>query len=136
MPRRRVRPRASRGDGGSAVVDFILVGTLLLFVFLGVIQVGLVLYVRNTLAADAAEGARHAASLGVDPASGGPYAQQLVERTVPARKDTRCVGEAQGGPGGTPLVEVTCTAQVPLSLVPLGASVGVTVHGHAVKEVP
>ncbi len=123
-------------DGGSAVIDFILVGTLLLFVFLGVIQVGLVLYVRNTLAADAAEGARHAASLGVAPADGGPYAQNLIRRTIPGRQDTRCVGEAEGGPGGTPLVEVTCAVRLPLVLVPLGPTVGLTVRGHAVREVP
>jgi hypothetical protein len=98
--------------------------------------VGLVLYVRNTLAADAAEGARHAASLGVAPADGGPYAQNLVRRTVPGRQDTSCTGEAQNGADGTPLVVVTCAVQVPLSLVPLGPSVGLTVRGHAVKEVP
>ncbi|HMA48085.1 MAG TPA: TadE family protein [Frankiaceae bacterium] len=37
---------------------------MLLFLFLGVVQVGMVQHVRNVLAADAAEGARHAASLG------------------------------------------------------------------------
>ncbi len=72
------------GDEGSAVVEFILVGTLLLFLFLGILQVGLILHIRNTLAADAAEGARHAANLGVAAADGGPYAQALIPGRSPA----------------------------------------------------
>ena len=61
---------AARPEAGSAIVEFVLVSTLLLFLFLGIIQLGLVLYVRNTLVANAAEGARHGANLGVDPADG------------------------------------------------------------------
>jgi hypothetical protein len=124
------------GDEGSAVVEFILVGTLLLFLFLGILQVGLILHIRNTLAADAAEGARHAANLGVPAADGGPYAQALIARTIPGRADTVCTGTDVDGPGGTPLVQVTCKVAVPLVLVPLGDGVTITVTGHAVKEEP
>ncbi len=124
------------GDEGSAVVEFILVGTLLLFLFLGILQVGLILHIRNTLAADAAEGARHAANLGVPAADGGPYAQALIARTIPGRADTVCTGTDVDGPGGTPLVQVTCKVAVPLVLVPLGDGVTITVTGHAVKEQP
>ncbi|CAO5147464.1 tight adherence protein E [Frankia sp. AiPs1] len=123
-------------DEGSSVVEFILVGTLLLFLFLGILQVGLVLYVRNTLAADAAEGARHAANLGVAAADGGPYAQALIARTIPGRSDTTCTGTDVDGPDATPLVQVTCRVVVPLVLVPLGDGVTLTVTGHAVKEEP
>lgn len=123
-------------DEGSSVVEFILVGTLLLFLFLGILQVGLVLYVRNTLAADAAEGARHAANLGVTAADGGPYAQSLIARTIPGRTDTTCTGVDVDGPDATALVQVTCKVVVPLVLVPLGDGVTLTVTGHAVKEVP
>jgi hypothetical protein len=123
-------------DAGSSVVEFILVSTLLLFLFLGILQVGLVLYVRNTLAADAAEGARHAANLGVVAGDGGPYAQALIARTIPGRADTTCTGADVAGPDGTPLVQVTCRVVVPLVLVPLGNGVTITVTGHAVKEQP
>jgi hypothetical protein len=123
-------------DAGSAVVEFILVGTLLLFLFLGILQVGLLLYVRNTLAADAAEGARHAANLGVPAGDGGPYAQALIARTIPGRADTTCTGTDVDGPDNTPLVQVTCRVVVPLVLVPLGDGVTLTVTGHAVKEEP
>jgi Flp pilus assembly protein TadG len=117
------------------VVEFVLVSTLLLFLFLGVIQVGLVLYVRNVLAANAAEGARHGANLGVDPADGGPYAQQLIAGTIPGRAaDATCDGVQVTGPAGVPLVQVTCRTRVPLSLLPFGGGVTITVTGHAVKE--
>ena len=56
MRRRRLDP--AYDDGGSAVVDFTLVGILLTFLFLALLQLGLALHVRNTLVASAAEGAR------------------------------------------------------------------------------
>jgi Flp pilus assembly protein TadG len=126
--------RRNRSDAGAAIVEFVLVSTLLLFLFLGIVQVGLVLYIRNVLAANAAEGARHGANLDVDPADGGPYAQRLIAGTIPGRSDTTCTGQQVGGPQGIPLVQVTCQVRVPLSLLPFGGGVTVTVTGHAVKE--
>ena len=105
-------------------------------VILGVIQVGLILHIRNTLAADAAEGARHAANLNVPPADGGPYAQQLIAQSIPGRSDATCTGTAVTGPGGTPLVRVDCEVVVPLVLIPFGDGVTISVSGHAVKETP
>ncbi|MBP1231979.1 hypothetical protein JOE40_001623 [Arthrobacter sp. PvP102] len=46
-------------ERGSAVVDFVLVGGLLTMFFLAVIQLTLVLHVRNTLIDAAASGARY-----------------------------------------------------------------------------
>lgn len=46
-------------ERGSAVVDFILVGGLLTMFFLAIIQLALVLHVRNTLIDAAASGARY-----------------------------------------------------------------------------
>ncbi|WP_131745746.1 TadE/TadG family type IV pilus assembly protein [Frankia sp. Cppng1_Ct_nod] len=123
-------------DRGSAVVEFVLVGTLLLFLFLGVVQVGIVLHIRNTLAADAAEGARHAANLNAAPDSGGPYAEQLITSSVPGNTAGNCTSNAVTGPAGVPLVEVHCQVSVPLTLVPLGASTTISVVGHAVQETP
>ncbi|TLM85667.1 pilus assembly protein [Pseudarthrobacter sp. NamE2] len=51
MPRSR--------ETGSAVVDFVLVGGLLTMFFLAIIQLTLVLHVRNTLIDAAASGARY-----------------------------------------------------------------------------
>ena len=51
----RCPPCAAREptDQGSAVVDFVLVMMILVPLFLGIIQLGLVLHVRNTLVAAA-----------------------------------------------------------------------------------
>ncbi|MFF1881015.1 TadE/TadG family type IV pilus assembly protein [Pseudarthrobacter sp. NPDC058196] len=49
----------SQGERGSAVVDFVLVGGLLTMFFLAIIQLTLVLHVRNTLIDAAASGARY-----------------------------------------------------------------------------
>lgn len=48
-----------QGERGSAVVDFVLVGGLLTLFFLAIIQLTLVLHVRNTLIDAAASGARY-----------------------------------------------------------------------------
>lgn len=53
--------RIVRDERGSAVVEFVLVGTLLTLLTLSVMQLGLALLVRNTLHDAAGEGARHAA---------------------------------------------------------------------------
>ncbi|WP_285242363.1 TadE family protein [Pseudarthrobacter sp. fls2-241-R2A-127] len=49
----------SQGERGAAVVDFVLVGGLLTLFFLAIIQLTLVLHVRNTLIDAAASGARY-----------------------------------------------------------------------------
>ncbi|MGB0189764.1 MAG: TadE/TadG family type IV pilus assembly protein, partial [Nocardioides sp.] len=59
--RSSARRRTSRG---AAVVDFVLVVVVLVPLVLGVLQVSLVLLVRNTLTAAASDGARYAATVG------------------------------------------------------------------------
>jgi len=59
--RRRHDLRDRRDDRGSAVVEFVLAGGLLVALVLGVLQLGLALHVRNALVAAAGEGARFAA---------------------------------------------------------------------------
>jgi Flp pilus assembly protein TadG len=54
-----VSPDSLERERGSAVVDFVLVGALLTMFFLAIIQLALVLHVRNTLIDAAASGARY-----------------------------------------------------------------------------
>ncbi|WP_457974334.1 TadE family protein [Arthrobacter sp. D1-17] len=54
-----VAPHCLERERGSAVVDFVLVGALLTMFFLAIIQLALVLHVRNTLIDAAASGARY-----------------------------------------------------------------------------
>lgn len=50
---------ASGRERGAAVVDFVLVGALLTLFFVSIIQLALILHVRNTLIDAAASGARY-----------------------------------------------------------------------------
>ncbi len=131
---RRLVGRVGRADDGTAVVEFVLVGALLLLLTFGAVQVGLVLHARNVLAADAAEGARHAAELGVAVDAGAAHAEELAHRTVPgATRTLSCSARQTAGPAGVLLAEVTCHADVRLAFVPIGA-VQLTATGRAVKE--
>ena len=56
---KRGLPGPREREQGSAVVDFVLVGGLLTIFFLAIIQLTLILHVRNTLIDAAASGARY-----------------------------------------------------------------------------
>lgn len=47
------------GERGSAVFDFVMIGALLTLMFMAIVQLTLVLHVRNTLVDAAASGARY-----------------------------------------------------------------------------
>ena len=70
------------GEGGSAVVDFVLVSALVSVLFVSVLQVGLALYVRNTLVSCAAEGARLGARAGSTPEAGVARTRELVTASL------------------------------------------------------
>lgn len=123
-------------ERGSAIVEFVMVTALLLILFLGIVQTGIVLHIRNTLAADAAEGARHAANLGVAESDGGVYAERLIAESLTGQASVRCDGVPAAAANGTPLVKVTCQVDVPLALTLVGGSVNITVTGRAIKEQP
>jgi len=126
MSRRRQR--------GSAVVDFVLVLLVLVPLVLGILQVGLVLYVRNTLTSAASEGARYAATLGHSEADGIARTRSQLEGVVSeeyARDITATATTIQGAPA----VEVTVHARVP-ALGLWGPAVSLTASGHAIREEP
>jgi Flp pilus assembly protein TadG len=126
--------RRVRDDAGASVVEFVLVGALLLFVAFGVLQVGLVLHARNVLAADAAEGARHAASLTVPVDEGAAVATKLAQRSVPGlAPGLSCQARQAAGPDGLAVAEVTCRAGLRLAFLPVGA-IHVSVTGRSLKE--
>lgn len=59
-----------RRESGAAVVDFVLVMLLVVPLVLGIMQVALVMHVRNVTTAAAAEGARTQAVLDAAPGAG------------------------------------------------------------------
>lgn len=130
----RRRRSADARQRGSAVVDFVLVLVVLIPLFLGILQVSLVLLVRNTLANAAAEGARYAASLDRDLAAGEQRTRDQVEGAISGRF-ARDVDARMVSIDGRPTVEVVVRAEVPaLGLGGLG--VALEVVGHAVEETP
>lgn len=114
------------------MVEFTLVSTLLTGLFLAVLQIGLVIHVRNTLVACAAEGARHAANADRGLADGAVRTRTLIGESLSSRftggERARYVTD-----GGVQLVEVEVTTTLPLFGF-LGPDRALTVHGHAVDE--
>jgi len=119
-------------DDGAAVVDFVLVSTLVVFIVLALCQLSFALLVRNTLVAAATEGARLGAFQGNDPAAAAAHAKRLITMTLPGSyADDVTAGYAVVDGVRTVDVEVRC--DLPL-LMWWGPSQGLDVHGHAVVE--
>ena len=127
-------PARIRTDRGSAVVDFVLVLLVLVPLFLGIVQVGLVLHVRNTLTAAASEGARYAATQDRDPAAGAARTREQITGAL-ADRFARGVRARTTMVDGVPGVVVEVAADVP-PLGLWGPAVHLDVTGHAVEESP
>jgi Flp pilus assembly protein TadG len=124
--------RGGQRQRGAAVVDFVLVLVLLVPLFLGVLQVALVLFVRNTVTAAASEGARYAATLDRDPAEGAARTRSQISGVLAGRY-ARDVSAHEVTVDGAPAVEVTVHVVVP-ALGLGGPAVAFDVTGHAVEE--
>jgi Flp pilus assembly protein TadG len=121
-----------QSDEGSAVVEFVLVSVLVVALLLALIQLGVALYVRNTLVAAAAEGARYAAAQNREPVDGARYTAVLIDETLPGS----FAGDVTAGyedVGGVPTIAVVVRAQIPI-LGWLGPSNTLVVRGHAMEE--
>lgn len=123
-----------RRESGAAVVDFVLVLLILIPLVLGILQVGLVLLVRNTLAAAASEGARHAATSDRGPGDGVAVTREQIDGAISGRF-AQDVTARQVLVGGAPGVEIVVRAEVP-ALGLLGPAIGLEVSGSAVEELP
>ena len=123
-----------RRERGAAVVDFVLVLVVLVPVFLGILQVGLVLFVRNTLTAAASEGARYAATLDRTPADGAARTRAQISGAITGRY-AQGVTAREVTIDGAPAVEVTVHVVVP-ALGIGGPAVSLDVTGHAIEEQP
>jgi len=126
-----------RADRGSAPVDFVLVGSLVILMFLAVVQLGIDYHVRNVLAACAAEGARYGANADVASADAGAVkANELITTSLGSRYANATAAPQQDQVDGAPVVTVTVTARLPLFAWFLPE--GPTVHavGHALLEHP
>jgi Flp pilus assembly protein TadG len=129
------RTHADAADSGSAAVDFVLVGSLVTLLFLGVVQLAVDYHVRNVLAACAAEGARYGANGDIASATAGAArANELITQALGPQFAHAAAPAAQDDADGVPVVTVTVTARLPLLAWFLPAGPVVHASGHAVLE--
>lgn len=119
-------------EQGSAVTDFAFVSGLLALLFLALLQLGLVLHVRNTLMAAAAEGARMGARAGATPADGVERTRELITGQLSARYAQSIVAGVDQVAGAR-VVVVRVQAPVPV-IGPLGIGEGFDVLARAYAE--
>jgi Flp pilus assembly protein TadG len=127
-----MRSRRSPAERGAAVVDFVLVSLVLVPLVLGLVQVALVLHVRNTLTAAATEGARYAATVDREPRDGAARTREQIAGAL-ADRFARRISAAAVTLDGVPVVEVRVEATVP-PLGLWGPGVSLDVVGHGVRE--
>lgn len=125
--------RGTRDERGSAPVEFVLVGMLLTTLTLAVMQLALVLLIRNTLQDAAAEGARHAALAGNTLDDGVARTRDLIATAI-GQGYARDIKAGYGEQLGHPSTEVRVTAPLPLIGL-FGPSRSLEVSGHAALEI-
>jgi hypothetical protein len=114
------------------VADFVMVSALVTVLFLSLLQVGMALYVRNTLISCASEGARFGARAGAQPSQGAARARALITASLSARFATQVSADVVEV-DGVRVVSVRVVAPVPV-IGPLGASGNYDVVGRAFLE--
>lgn len=119
-------------ERGSAVAEFAMVLVLLLLLALSVFQLGLILYVRNSLVAAASEGARNGARADALPGDGADRTVDLITATLSATF-AEDVTAQERMVGGARVVEVTVRAPIPVIGL-LGPSGTMSVSGRAFSE--
>jgi len=131
MTLEKLRPKKLREepDKGSAAVDFVLVGGILALIFVSVIQLALVLHVRNTLIDAAGAGARYGSLADRGSEDARARTQQLIESTLdPTYSQDVRVDEVSRA--GTRTLRVTVSAPLP-ALGLFGPAGMLEVQGHA-----
>ncbi|OJU57414.1 TadE/TadG family type IV pilus assembly protein [Microbacterium sp.] len=100
-------------ETGSSPVEFVLVGALLTLLTLGVLQLGLAIYVRNVVHDAAVEGAYHGALADTGAAEGIVRTREIITRAIGSdyASDVRA---RVVGPREHQSIEVTVHATLPL----------------------
>ncbi len=121
-----------RDDRGSSPVEFVLVGVLLTVLTLGVLQLGLAIYVRNVIHDAAVDGAFHAALADTAPADGATRTRDILRRTVGEAYATDVTARVVSVDGH---VQIEVAVRAPLPLVGLlGAPRTLEVSARAPQE--
>ncbi|MEH0111002.1 TadE family protein [Tersicoccus sp. MR15.9] len=123
---RRQREDAERG---SAVVDFVLVGAVLTLLAMSIVQLAVILHVRNTLIDAASSGARYGALADRTAGEGQERARELVQSTLGADYAGSVTAE-ETRDGGRRTLTIVISAPMPV-LGLIGPSGSLRVQGHA-----
>ena len=121
-----------RGNGrehGAAVVDFVLIGSLLTLFFLAIVQLTLILHVRNTLIDAAASGARYGTLADRSSGDARDRTVQLITAALNAEY-ARDVTTSESTYQGIRTLEVTVRAPLPV-IGFIGPRALLEVNGHA-----
>ena len=130
--------RLAGDERGSAVVDFVLVGVLVVVLLLAVLQVAVYVHLRNVVVASAQEGARYAANADVPAGVGADRTLEVVGQatSVATAQGLRCTSVQEADGSGLTLVVVRCSGAVPSLLGVLGDLLPLQATGRAVEEAP
>jgi Flp pilus assembly protein TadG len=124
-------------DGGAAVVDFVLISTLLVFLLFGVLQVAVYFYARNVAAASGAHAPRYAAAEGVAPSSGAARASTLIRQGL---DDADAAGLSctsvlgRDDTSGLAVTTVRCHGRIRLLFSPLRMPLTIDVRSSVLRE--
>jgi hypothetical protein len=119
-------------EQGSAVVDFVLVGGLLTMFFLAIIQLTLILHVRNTLIDAAASGARYGTLADRGPVDAEERTRTLIGSALTAGFAEQ-VSTSEVTVQGLRTLEVTVRAPMPVIGL-IGPRDMLEVKGHAAVQ--
>lgn len=123
-----------RSESGAAVVDFVLIAVLLTGLTLALVQLCIVLYVRNVLVATAAEGARFGANANRTESDAADKTRELVATALTGSIQPTVTAELSQD-ADVAVVRVEVTATLPLFGF-AGPANALTVSGRAIKEGP
>lgn len=100
-------------DRGAATVDFALIGGLLTVILMAIVQLTLVLHVRNTLIDAASSGARYGTLADRSPADAAARTRSLISGAI-SETYAQDISVTQADRGGIAVLEVTVRAPVPV----------------------
>lgn len=113
---------------GSAVVDFVLVGALLSLMFISILQLALVLHIRNTLIDAAVSGAQFGTLADRSANEGAARSKALIAGALPPGFAEQ-ISYSEKEIGGMRTLEISVKAPLPLiGLIGVGQTLEVSGH--------
>jgi Flp pilus assembly protein TadG len=131
------RPPRVRSDRGSGVVEFVLLGTLLVLLLFLVLQIAVWFYARTVVAAAAADAARYAATSRSPDGVGARRGDVLIRQGLTAAMADQipCVDSASvDRDSGLPTTTVRCRGRLKMVLLPFDIPLTIDVHSTSLRE--